>query len=114
MSFGRGNFLNLMLENPYFLPALVGTVLVFQILLLLQIARLSGKVGRLARQISSRGSLPAQLSDSELAGKKEAASDQKKWFEVFLEEEPERRELPKKEQFAAFRRWREERGMNWK
>ena len=34
-------------------------------------------------------------------------------FEVFLDEDPARRELPKGEQFAAYRRWRHERGMNW-
>lgn len=103
-----------MLENPYFIPALVGSILVFQLLLLLQVARLSGKVGRLMRQLASRESFPAHSVDSDLAGKKEAVSDQKNWFEVFLNEEPKRRELPKKEQFAAFRQWREERGMNWK
>jgi hypothetical protein len=34
-------------------------------------------------------------------------------FEAFLNEDPERRELPKSEQFGAFRRWRQEKGMNW-
>ncbi|MCW1914617.1 hypothetical protein OJ996_13600 [Luteolibacter sp. GHJ8] len=103
-----------MLENPYFIPALVGSILVFQLLLLLQVARLSGKVGRLMRQLASRESFPVHGADADLAGRKEAVSDQKNWFEVFLNEDPQRRELPKKEQFAAFRQWREERGMNWK
>ena len=34
-------------------------------------------------------------------------------FETFLNEDPSRRELPKREQFAAYRQWRQERGMNW-
>jgi hypothetical protein len=34
-------------------------------------------------------------------------------FEQFLTEEPARRELPKSEQFAAYRRWRKERGLSW-
>lgn len=34
-------------------------------------------------------------------------------FELFLNEDPSRRELPKREQFAAYRQWRHERGMNW-
>ena len=34
-------------------------------------------------------------------------------FETFLNEEPSRRELPKREQFAAYRQWRHERGLNW-
>lgn len=34
-------------------------------------------------------------------------------FESFLNEDPARRTLPKREQFAAYRRWRQEQGMNW-
>lgn len=35
-------------------------------------------------------------------------------FLDFLNEDPARREMPKKEQFAAYRRWRSARGLNWK
>jgi HAMP domain-containing protein len=34
-------------------------------------------------------------------------------FETFLSEDPARRLLPKSEQFAAYRKWRQEKGMNW-
>ena len=34
-------------------------------------------------------------------------------FEEFLNEDPERRKLAKKEQFNAYRKWRAERGLNW-
>ena len=34
-------------------------------------------------------------------------------FETFLSEDPEHRKLPKREQFAAYRRWRQENGLNW-
>jgi hypothetical protein len=34
-------------------------------------------------------------------------------FESFLAEDPARRQLPKKEQFAAYRKWRQEKGLNW-
>jgi flagellar biosynthesis/type III secretory pathway M-ring protein FliF/YscJ len=34
-------------------------------------------------------------------------------FESFLAEDPARRDLPKKEQFAEYRKWRQEKGMNW-
>lgn len=34
-------------------------------------------------------------------------------FEMFLDEEPARRMLSKSEQFAAYRQWRQEKGMNW-
>ena len=34
-------------------------------------------------------------------------------FEEFLKEDAERRALPKKEQFKAYRQWRSEKGLNW-
>ena len=34
-------------------------------------------------------------------------------FETFLNEDPARRNLPKGEQFSAYRQWRHEKGMNW-
>jgi hypothetical protein len=34
-------------------------------------------------------------------------------FEVFLGEDPSRREMAKGEQFSAYRRWRQEKGLNW-
>lgn len=34
-------------------------------------------------------------------------------FEAFLEENPARRELAKNEQFKAYRKWRQEKGLNW-
>lgn len=34
-------------------------------------------------------------------------------FEEFLNEDPERRKLGKKEQFKAYRAWRAEKGLNW-
>lgn len=34
-------------------------------------------------------------------------------FEAFLAEDASRRDLPKKEQFAAYRKWRHEKGLNW-
>ena len=34
-------------------------------------------------------------------------------FETFLTEDPARRQLTKGEQFSAYRRWRQEKGLNW-
>ncbi|NJM36900.1 MAG: hypothetical protein HC845_02955 [Akkermansiaceae bacterium] len=34
-------------------------------------------------------------------------------FEAFLEEDPARLKLTKSEQFKAYRKWRQEKGMNW-
>ncbi len=45
--------------------------------------------------------------------RKSANRVQKRLFRQFLEEDPARREMSKKEQFSAFRKWRSERGLNW-
>ena len=34
-------------------------------------------------------------------------------FETFLNEDASRRSLPKSEQFSAYRKWRQEKGLNW-
>ncbi|MEI7956404.1 MAG: hypothetical protein WCJ66_14650 [Verrucomicrobiota bacterium] len=34
-------------------------------------------------------------------------------FETFLAEDPARQKLSKGEQFSAYRRWRQEKGLNW-
>jgi hypothetical protein len=99
-----------MLENPLFIPVLLGALVVLQLFVIVLLVRISGRVSRLSR-------MPAPLVAStgrDLADRKESNADQKKWFALFLAEDPERARLPKKEQFAAFRRWREEKGMNWK
>lgn len=99
-----------MLENPLLIPALLGALVVLQLLVLAVLLRLSGRVSRLFRLIAS----PVPPASGELADRRESNADQKKWFALFLAEDPTREQLPKKEQFAAFRRWREEKGMNWK
>ena len=99
-------------EETWFVPALLGGLFFFQILLLFAVMALAGKVARLARMLASRDAAPA--AGPELAQKKEENSEQKKQFAKFLEEDPARRELPKKEQFAEFRKWRDEKGLNWK
>ena len=97
-------------EETWFVPALLGTLLFFQFVVLIAVARVSGKVSRLSR----RQQVAEPAAGPELVQKKEENADQKKWFAVFLEENPARRELPKKEQFSEFRKWREAKGLNWK
>jgi hypothetical protein len=99
-----------MLESPLLIPCLLGALAVLQLFVLFVLLRLSSRVSRLFSLIAS----PVSPEARELSDRREANSDQKKWFEAFLAEDPARRQLPKKEQFAAFRRWREEKGMNWK
>ncbi len=60
---------------------------------------------RLAEQSSSaRGAeLPPSSSETSAGGA----------FETFLSEDPARRKLTKAEQFAEYRKWRQENGLNW-
>jgi Na+-transporting methylmalonyl-CoA/oxaloacetate decarboxylase gamma subunit len=102
-----------MIDEPWFLPTAFGTVVFLQLVLLIAVLRLSGRVSHLFRLMASPASSSASASQ-DLADRKEATSEQKKWFAEFLEEDPSRRDLPKKEQFAAFRQWRENKGLNWK
>lgn len=99
-----------MIEEPWFLPTVIGTVIFLQLVLLIAVLRLSSRVSRLFRLIAS----PTPAASQELADRKEATGEQKKWFDEFLAEDPSRRDLPKKEQFAAFRQWRDDKGLNWK
>jgi hypothetical protein len=99
-----------MLEDPLLIPYLLIALVVMQLIVLAMLLRLSGRVSRLSRQVHPSAAPPAR----DRGGRKEAGADQKQWFAQFLAEDPARKDLPKKEQFAAFRRWREEKGMNWK
>ena len=71
---------------------------------------------RLLARLSSIESLLAQNnSPSEASAVQQDSSEtmQGGAFEAFLKEDPSRRKLPKREQFACYRRWRQENGLNW-
>jgi len=85
--------------------------LVLIALMLLQLAMSLGTRARL-RRIERR--LAAAESESS-AGDEGATVEARPGgdFERFLDEDPARRELSKREQSEAYRRWRRERGLNW-
>jgi hypothetical protein len=101
-----------MADHPWFLPLAFGLLAVLQLITLIALGRLSRRVAALSR--SSAPATPVPAAEAPLRREKETQSEQNRWFEVFLAEDPARAELPKKEQFAAFRRWREDKGLNWK
>lgn len=83
-------------------------VLVAILLLLLGI---NSKLSALSAKLS-RSSRAAKVEDQDAAPNVvEAPSGTH--FEEFLNEDPERRKLTKKEQFKAYRAWRSEKGLNW-
>jgi len=80
--------------------------LVFLVILALQIA---GSLGRIERQAS------LDQADSQVSASAPSLAETSPGgaFEAFLSEDPTRRQMSKGEQFAAFRQWRSEKGMNW-
>lgn len=79
-------------------------LLVAVLLVLIGIAgRLTRIQGLLTQQAAEPSPLPEKSPSKHAGGA----------FERFLEERPECRNLPKGEQFAAYRAWRKAQGMNW-
>lgn len=74
------------------------------VLLLLLVFRISGRLARM-EVLLGQGQNHRETGDS--------APSAGGAFEIFLNEDPARRDLPKAEQFSAYRQWRHERGMNW-
>jgi len=78
-------------------------------LLLLTAIGIKGRLARLERLLASRKeeSAPASAPLSEVEFTSGGV------FETFLSEDSARKNLSKKEQAAAYRKWRQEKGMNW-
>lgn len=79
------------------------------VLLLVLGWRISGRLARIESQLADL----ANRSDPENSPPSQAETQAGGAFESFLSEDPARRLLPKNEQFAAYRKWRQEKGLNW-
>ena len=95
------------------IPSLLGVIVFLQLVGFVVMLAMSGNVKRLMRWASSQELEPI-AKHKDLAEVKEESAEQKHLFAEFLSEDPARRELSKKEQFAEFRRWRDKKGLNWK
>ena len=90
--------------------AYIATCLLLVITMLL--FRMNGRITALSeklKQVSSAG----RSKDSDTAPDV-AEPEPGTPFDEFLNEDPERRALAKKEQFKEYRKWRAEKGLNWK
>lgn len=83
------------------------------LILLALVFRISGKLSRLESLVSQSKSRSTAPAESASAAPSAAETSPGGAFEAFLAEDPSRRELTKSEQFAAYRQWRHEKGMNW-
>lgn len=97
-------------ESPDLLPitVLVSVCIGLLLLVLLLLFRLKARLVKLECLLSVK-------SEAEPAPAAEVYAETPRGgpFETFLDEDPSRRSLTKKEQSAAYRKWRQERGMNW-
>lgn len=79
------------------------------VLLLLLAFRILARLATLEQRIISIASAQEEGGQAPSS----AETSQGGAFESFLNEDPSRRDLIKSEQFAAYRRWRQENGLNW-
>lgn len=82
-------------------------------LLIMLILSMIGIRSALSRVESKVGQLSKLHSESSQLAENPDQKGQGGAFEAFLAEDPQRLSLPKAEQFAAYRQWRKEKGMNW-
>ena len=87
---------------------LLYTALGLQVLLLLIAWKISRRISRIERRLAQAQAQPNDSTPPYAAETSPGGA-----FESFLNEDPARRNLPKCEQFAAYRKWRQERGLNW-
>lgn len=92
------------------MPLLIYIALGLLLLLLLLTGWLGVRIGRIEKSLAKFSSRPDPAPDSQPPAIETQPGGA---FEAFLAEDPERRKLPKSEQFAAYRRWRQEKGLNW-
>lgn len=81
-------------------------LLVFALAVLFRISARVHRIGNLLGQPSSR-------TEAVDGSPSVAETSPGGAFEMFLSEDPTRRTLTKGEQFSAYRKWRQEKGMNW-
>jgi hypothetical protein len=87
---------------------LLWTCLGLLALVLLMLLRIGSRLSRIEARLAAKKTAETVENPPSAAETSRGGA-----FETFLEEDPTRRDLPKKEQFAAYRQWRHERGLNW-
>lgn len=95
-------------ELPKALWILLGIQAGFLVLIWLGQLVQGARLKRIERRLASGNSAAAGLQRV-----KSESKEGQRLFDKWLDEDPSRRGLPKKEQFSSFRKWRAEQGMNW-
>ena len=95
-----------------------GFLAILLLLVLILVIRINARLAGLERSLAGQRPVatrrgegePAELPVAEPSVAETTAGGA---FEAFLNEDPSRRELSKNEQFKAYRKWRQENGLNW-
>ncbi|MEM9236281.1 MAG: hypothetical protein AAGB14_05835 [Verrucomicrobiota bacterium] len=90
-----------------------GTSLFLLFLLWIGQLRQGARLRRIEARLIRAGGAVEGASKGCLADQKQGKIEKKRLYRQFLEEDPKRQELTKKDQFEAFRKWRSEKGLNW-
>ncbi len=88
---------------------LLGSCVGLLVLALLLIFRMASRVARIESLLGQNISHSSAADEAPTVAETSPGGA----FEMFLREDPERRNLSKSEQFSAYRQWRHEKGMNW-
>lgn len=98
-------------DLPTALWVMLGLVLMFQVLGGISRLLLGQRLRRIEARLAEREAKNEVKSEPVRA--ETSASEGGKHFDQFLAEDPARGEMTKKEQSAAFRKWRQEKGLTW-
>ncbi len=95
------------------LIVLLVSSLIFFLIILLRMIRLERLIQNLLIRQEKRPSQSSDALEEDSAVKGVIEASPGGAFEAFLQENPATRELKKSEQLAAYRQWRQGKGMNW-
>jgi len=98
-------------EFPVTIIALAYIATAILLIIMILLFRMNGRLASLSACLSRPGR-SARLEETD-AEPNVAEVGPGTHFQEFLNEDPERHTLSKKEQFKAFRTWRSEKGLNW-
>lgn len=88
-------------------------VVVLLLAIFLLLLRINSKIANLANK-GDRPQKPKSESSLDEHNSNDTSVHPGSAFEEFLRESPDRSGMSKKEQFEAYRKWRSEKGLNWK
>ena len=98
-------------ELPLSLVIACYSAIALLLVILMMLLRISGQLTLLSFKLG-KNSGPLKVAEPDAAASVPEVGPGTP-FEEFLNEDPQRRALPKKEQFKAYRRWRADKGLNW-